>query len=122
MTGRGRVVGSIDQKYLEQIVQDFNKTINGGMEEEENLHQSSLVIFDDPIDIPEPELSEITTKVFQNTTNADEDDDVWNDVEVSDEFLADIDIVYKDISSDCDYQLKTSFITIFLIIIFIFNI
>ena len=122
MTGRGRVVGSIDQKYLEQIVQDFNKTINGGMEEEENLHQSSLVIFDDPIDIPEPELSEITTKVFQNTTNADEDDDVWNDVEVSDEFLADIDIVYRDISSDCHNQLKTSFRTVFLLTVFIFYI
>ena len=120
-TGRGRVVGSIDQKYLEQIVQDFNKTINGGTEED-NLHQSSLVIFDDPIDIPEPELSEITTRVFQNTSidaTDEADDDLWESVEVSDEFLADIDIIYKDVTSDCNNLLKTSFRTYFLSTLFI---
>ena len=124
MTGRGRVVGSIDQKYLEQIVQDFNKTINGGMEEEENLHQSSLVIFDDPIDIPEPELSEITTKVFQTASvddNTEEtvDDDLWENVDVSDEFLADIDIIYKDVTSDCNNLIKIPLVTYFLLALFI---
>ena len=87
-TGRGRIAGSIDQKYLEQIVQDFNKTINGGMEEE--ILQSSSVIFDDPIDIPEPELNEITTKVFQKNSSNDN----WDNIDISDEFLADMDITY----------------------------
>ena len=92
-TGRGRVVGSIDQKYLEQIVQDFNKTINGGKEQELSP-SSSLVIFDDPIDIPGSELEEMTTKVFQTTQH-----DPWDDAEVSDEFLADVDVIYKDVDS-----------------------
>ena len=86
-TGRGRVVGSIDQKYLEQIVQDFNKTINGG--EEREIQQSSSVIFDDPIDIGEPELNEITTQVFQNESSDD-----WDGIDMSDEFLADVEVVY----------------------------
>ena len=94
-TGRGRVVGSIDQKYLEQIVQDFNKTINGG-KEQENSPSSSSVIFDDPIDIPGSELEEMTTKVFQKTS-----DDPWDSSEISDEFLADVDVIYKDKNSGC---------------------
>ena len=81
------MVGSIDQKYLEQIVQDFNKTINGG--EEREIQQSSSVIFDDPIDIGEPELNEITTKVFQNESSDD-----WDGIDMSDEFLADVEVVY----------------------------
>ena len=87
-TGRGRVVGSIDQKYLEQIVRDFNKTING----ETGQEQSSSVIFDEPIDIPEPELNQITTNVFQNSS----DDSDWEGYQVEDEFLADLDIVYRE--------------------------
>ena len=81
------MVGSIDQKYLEQIVQDFNKTINGG--EEREIQQSSSVIFDDPIDIGEPELNEITTQVFQNESSDD-----WDGIDMSDEFLADVEVVY----------------------------
>ena len=86
-------MGSIDQKYLEQIVQDFNKTINGGKEQELSP-SSSLVIFDDPIDIPGSELEEMTTKVFQTPQQ-----DPWDDAEVSDEFLADVDVIYKDVDS-----------------------
>ena len=81
------MVGSIDQKYLEQIVQDFNKTING--EKEKEIQQSSSVIFDDPIDIGEPELNEITTQVFQN-----ESSNYWEGIDMSDEFLADVEVVY----------------------------
>ena len=86
VTGRGRVAGSIDQKYLEQIVRDFNKTLNGETGQEE----SSSVIFDEPIDIPEPELNQMTTNVFQNSS----DDSDWEGYQVEDEFLADLDIVY----------------------------
>ena len=102
-TGRGRVVGSIDQKYLEQIVQDFNKTINGG-KEQEVTPSSSLVIFDDPIDIPGSELEEMTTKVFQKTP---QNQDSWDDAEVSDEFLADVDIIYKDADSGSHTKIKS---------------
>ena len=96
-------MGSIDQKYLEQIVQDFNKTINGG-KEQEVTPSSSLVIFDDPIDIPGSELEEMTTKVFQNTP---QNKDSWDDAEVSDEFLADVDIIYKDVDSGSQTKIKS---------------
>ena len=82
------MAGSIDQKYLEQIVRDFNKTLNG----ETGQEQSSSVIFDEPIDIPEPELNQITTNVFQNSS----DDSDWEGYQVEDEFLADLDIVYRE--------------------------
>lgn len=95
-TGRGRVAGSIDQKYLEQIVQDFNKTING--DQQEATSQSSI-IFDQPIDIPQPELDEITTnRVFHN--NSSSENRMWENYNVSDEFLADLDVVYKETSSN----------------------
>ena len=92
-TGRGRVAGSIDQEYLEQIVQDFNKTINGE-EAERGLGSSSSVIFDDPIDIPEPELEDITTKVFQSTSSSP-----WSEAETEEEFVADVDIIYQSPAS-----------------------
>ena len=114
-TGRGRVSGSIDQKYLEQIVQDFNKTINGE-KEQEPTPSSSLVIFDDPIDIPGSELDEMTTKVFQGTPQ-----DPWDDAEISDEFLADVDVIYNDV--DSGGQSKTESQTAFYIaMIIIFRI
>ena len=103
-TGRGRVAGSIDQKYLEQIVQDFNKTING--DQQEATLQSSI-IFDQPIDIAQPELDEISTQVFQNSNSSD--NSVWENYEVSDEFLADLDVVYKETSSDGNSVKTTAF-------------
>ena len=101
-TGRGRVAGSIDQEYLEQIVQDFNKTING--EAERGLGSSSSVIFDDPIDIPEPELEDITTKVFQSTSSSP-----WSEAETEEEFVADVDIIYQSppVSGCCPSQYCT---------------
>ena len=60
----------------------------------EALHPNpeNLVNFEHPIDIPGQDLDELTTQVFQY------DPPDW---EISDEFLADVDVVYleKDISS-----------------------
>ena len=93
LNSTGRVIGSIDQKYLEQIVQEFNKTINSNLGRSTTPQSSeNLVNFEHPIDIPGQDLDELTTQVFQY------DPPDW---EISDEFLADVDVVYleKDISS-----------------------
>ena len=91
LNSTGRVIGSIDQKYLEQIVQEFNKTINSKMISNTTYKSTkNLVNFEDPIDIPEPELNQLSTQVFQNGKNN------WDDREISEEFLADV--VYEDIS------------------------
>ena len=96
LNSTGRVIGSIDQQYLEQIVQEFNKTINSNLGRSTTPESSeNFVIFENPIDIPEPDLDELTTQVFQN------DHQDWEGLEISEEFLADVDVVYleKDISS-----------------------
>ena len=96
LNSTGRVIGSIDQQYLEQIVQEFNKTINSNLGRSTTPESSeNFVIFENPIDIPEPDLDELTTQVFQN------DNPDWDGLEISEEFLADVDVVYleKDISS-----------------------
>ena len=70
LNSTGRVIGSIDQKYLEQIVQEFNKTINSNMISNTTYKSTkNLVNFEDPIDIPEPELNQLSTQVFQNGKN-----------------------------------------------------
>ena len=96
LNSTGRVIGTIDQKYLEQIVQEFNKTINSNLGRSTTPESSeNFVIFENPIDIPEPDLDELTTQVFQN------DHQDWEGLEISEEFLADVDVVYleRDISS-----------------------
>ena len=100
LNSTGRVIGTIDQKYLEQIVQEFNKTINSNLGRSSTPESSeNLVNFEHPIDIPEPDLDELqlTTQVFQN----DNPDPDWDGLEISEEFLADVDVVYlqNDISS-----------------------
>ena len=92
LNSTGRVIGSIDQKYLEQIVQEFNKTINSNIGRNTALESPENVVnFEDPIDIPEPELNQLSTQVFQN------DNPDWEGLDISDEFLADVDIIYKDL-------------------------
>ena len=103
LNSTGRVIGSIDQKYLEEIVQEFNKTINSNLGRSTlTTPQSSenLVNFEHPIDIPEPDLAELTT-VTTVTTQVFQNDQDWDGLEISEEFLADVDVVYleKDISS-----------------------
>ena len=96
LNSTGRVIGTIDQKYLEQIVQEFNKTINSNLGRSSTPESSeNLVNFEHPIDIPDPDLDELTTQVFQN------DNPDWDGLEISEEFLADVDVVYlqNDISS-----------------------
>ena len=96
LNSTGRVIGSIDQKYLEQIVQEFNKTINSNLGRSTTSESlEDLVNFEHPIDIPEPDLDELTTQVFHN------DSPDWDGLEISEKFLADVDVVYleKDISS-----------------------
>ena len=96
LNSTGRVIGTIDQKYLEQIVQEFNKTINSNLGRSSTPESSeNLVNFEHPIDIPDPDLDELTTQVFQS------DNPDWDGLEISEEFLADVDVVYleKDVSS-----------------------
>ena len=95
LNSTGRVIGSIDQTYLEQIVQEFNKTINSNLGRSTTPESSeNLVNFEHPIDIPEPELDELTTQVFQN------DQSDWDGLEISEEFLADVDVVYLEKESN----------------------
>ena len=77
-------------------MQEFNKTINSNLGRSSTPESSeNLVNFEHPIDIPDPDLDELTTQVFQN------DNPDWDGLEISEEFLADVDVVYlqNDISS-----------------------
>ena len=79
-------------------MQEFNKTINSNLGRSSTPESSeNLVNFEHPIDIPEPYLDELqlTTQVFQK------DNPDWDGLEISEEFLADVDVVYlqNDISS-----------------------
>ena len=116
LNSTGRVIGSIDQKYLEQIVQEFNKTINSNLGRSTTPDSSeNLVNFEHPIDIPEPDLDELTTQVFQN------DHHDWDGLEISEEFLADVDVVYleKDISSSIAILGQIYSTLLFLVCIFV---
>ena len=77
-------------------MQEFNKTINSNLGRSSTPESSeNLVNFEHPIDIPDPDLDELTTQVFQS------DNPDWDGLEISEEFLADVDVVYlqNDISS-----------------------
>lgn len=112
-----RVAGSIDQEYLEQIVRDFNKTLNsnGDKESKEELSQFD-VNFDEPVDIPVPEVPDFSKGglLAKSGRNLDEFDQ-------SDEFLADVKIVYKDSASSCPHFVINNllFILLFYLSIFI---
>ena len=60
LNGTTRIAGSIDQKYLEEIVRDFNNTLNS--EENRNdidkdvMSDFANVNFDNPVDIAAPDV------------------------------------------------------------------
>ena len=59
-----RIAGSIDQEYLEQIVRDFNKTLNSNNNEAKDESSEVDVNFDEPVDIPEPEVPDFSKNGF----------------------------------------------------------
>lgn len=112
-----RIAGSIDQEYLEQIVRDFNNTLNSNNQEENEKLSNFDVNFDEPVDIPEPEVpgfnkDGLIVKSGRNLEELDELDE-------SEEFLADVTIVYKDRASSCQNNLSSKFIFIIVIYVFI---
>jgi len=110
-----RIAGSIDQEYLEQIVRDFNKTLNSNNEDGNEELSNFDVNFDEPVDIPAPEVPGFNKDglVVKSGRNLDEFDK-------SDEFLADVTIVYKDSASSGYKQMSSSLIFILVIYVFIF--
>ena len=99
LNATSRIAGSIDQKYLEQIVRDFNRTLNSNDEEKDEKLSSFDVNFDNPVDIPEPELPDFSDKDFQQKLGRN-----LEDLEESDEFLADVSVVYKDSASNISHR------------------
>ena len=110
-----RIAGSIDQEYLEQIVRDFNKTLNSNNEEGNEELSNFDVNFDEPVDIPAPEVPGFNKDglFVKSGRNLDE-------LDKSDEFLADVTIVYKDSASSGYKQMSSSLIFILVIYVFIF--
>ena len=102
-----RIAGSIDQEYLEQIVRDFNKTLNSNNEEGNEGLSTFDVNFDEPVDIPEPEVPDFSKESLLNKSGRDLDE-----LDESDEFLADVTIVYKDSASRSHKLITSSFIFI----------
>ena len=101
-----RVVGSIDQAYLEQIVRDFNRsdfrldfskdfkqyyrTINPAGRANQVANSESELNFDEPIDLVGPELA------LPALLPAEERDKAGRRVEEEEEFLADVTVVYSE--------------------------
>ena len=84
-----RVAGSIDQEYLEQIVNDFNRSLT-----HKELGGEATVNFDDPIDVDdlplfdsEDAINDVDYKVFPR-------EDIDEDLDNSDDFPVDFDIIY----------------------------
>ena len=113
LNGTTRIAGSIDQEYLEQIVRDFNKTLNSNNEAGTDEQLLGFdVNFDEPVDIPVPEIPDFNKDILQKTgRNLEELDE-------SDEFLAGVTIVYKD-SASRDHNLRTGNV-IFILIFYVF--
>ena len=89
LNSTGRLIGSIDQRYLEKIVQEFNQTINSDIRRNTTHPGEDLINFEDPIDLSLPSMNELTTQVFQN------DNTDWDGLEISEDILADVDYVYS---------------------------
>ena len=87
-----RVVGSIDQAYLEQIVREFNRTINPAGRANQGATSESELNFDEPIDLVGvgPELP------LPGLLPAEERDKAGRRVEEEEEFLADVTVVYSE--------------------------
>ena len=81
LNSTSRVAGSIDQEYLEQIVNDFNRSLT-----HDEAGEEASVNFDDPIDVADLPL-------FHNE-DLDHPEDMEGDFDNSDDFPVDFDIIY----------------------------
>ena len=84
-----RVAGSIDQEYLEQIVNDFNRSLTHN-----ELGGEATVNFDDPIDVDD--LPSFDNEDANNDVDYDvfPREDIDEDLDNSDDFPVDFDIIY----------------------------
>ena len=113
LNSTSRVAGSIDQEYLEQIVNDFNRSLTHDEAEEE-----ATVNFDDPIDVADLPL-------FDNEELMDEADynlnhDIEGDLDNSDDFPVDFDIIYDKPTSGAAYM-KGAIFTVILVSSLLFS-
>ena len=99
-----RVAGSIDQEYLEQIVNDFNRSLT-----HKELGGEATVNFDDPIDVDDLPLfdnedanNDVDYKVFPR-------EDIDEDLDNSDVFPVDFDIIYDKPTSRAFCGRKVNF-------------
>ena len=105
LNSTSRVAGSIDQEYLEQIVNDFNRSLTHDEAEEE-----ATVNFDDPIDVAELPLFDNEELVNEADYNLNHD--IEGDLDNSDDFPVDFDIIYDKPTSGAAYTKGAIFIVI----------
>ena len=103
-----RVAGSIDQEYLEQIVNDFNRSLT-----HDDADEEATVNFDDPIDVADLPLFDdegfVNEEEGYKHLEADE-----GDLDNSDDFPVDFDIIYDKPSSGDSY-VKASVLLVILV-------
>ena len=105
LNSTSRVAGSIDQEYLEQIVNDFNRSLTHDEAEEE-----ATVNFDDPIDVAELPLFDNEELVNEADYNLNHD--IEGDLDNSDDFPVDFDIIYDKPTSGAAFTKGAIFIVI----------
>ena len=105
LNSTSRVAGSIDQEYLEQIVNDFNRSLTHDEAEEE-----ATVNFDDPIDVADLPLFD--NEELMNEADYNLNHDIEGDLDNSDDFPVDFDIIYDKPTSGAAYTQGAIFIVI----------
>ena len=103
-----RVAGSIDQEYLEQIVNDFNRSLT-----HDDADEEATVNFDDPIDVADLPLfdDEGFVKEEEDYKHSEADE---GDLDNSDDFPVDFDIIYDKPSSGASSYGKASVLLVIL--------
>ena len=107
LNSTSRVAGSIDQEYLEQIVNDFNRSLTHDEAEEE-----ATVNFDDPIDVADLPLFDNEDIVNEADYSFDRPEDDEGDLDNSDDFPVDFDIIYDRPTSGAAYTNGAIFVVI----------
>ena len=107
LNSTSRVAGSIDQEYLEQIVNDFNRSLTHDEAEEE-----ASVNFDDPIDVADLPLFHNEDLLNEADYNLDPPEDIEGDLDNSDDFPVDFDIIYDTPTSGAAVAKGAIFIVI----------
>ena len=107
LNSTSRVAGSIDQEYLEQIVNDFNRSLTHDEAEEE-----ATVNFDDPIDVADLPLFDNGDIVNEEDYSFNSSEDIEGDLDNSDDFPVDFDIIYERPTSGAAHTKGAIFIVI----------